>query len=157
MLIIEFLDAIYKLYYNEKLISSDFFKINGVSYFLDENSKNGEGFIGFYDWLRLNPGTIVGIRICYFEDQPYNDILSRYPYVVPVFGNKCMEILFRDSKFDSTLSGDQDFTNNYVYKSENDNYLFTFSLNQLNEEELNSLIQNCNVLSDDQIASFVKK
>jgi hypothetical protein len=111
-------------------------------------SKENEGFIGFFDWLRLDEFTIIGIRICYFEDLLYNEILLKFPYVIPTFENKCMEILFKGDRYISELSGDQDFTNNYVYQSQAKDFIFTFGLDHLKENELSSLLENCEVLNE---------
>lgn len=148
MLIIHFFNSSFNLYYLNSIVCPDLIKINNVIYLKDENSSVSKGFLGFFDWLRLNESEIVGIRICYLEDQPYNDILRGFAYVIPTFDNKCMELLFKGDTYNFELSGDQDFTNNFVYKSENDNYLFTFGLDHLTEEETISLMQYCEVLKE---------
>ena len=121
---------------------------------MDKISKESEGFVGFFDWLRLTESQIVGIRICYLEDLPYNQILQQFPYVVPTFENKCMEILFEGNSYNFELSGDQDFTNNFVYKSENNGNLFTFGLDHLTEQEIESLLQYCEVLDKSNFAEI---
>jgi hypothetical protein len=115
-------------------------------------SKENKGFIGFFDWLRKDKSTIVGLRICYFEHQLYNEILIQYPYINPVFENKCMELLFEGDTYDPNLSGDEDFTNNYVYQSEHGDFLFTFGLDHLTNEELSGLLKYCEVINSRNIS-----
>jgi len=148
MLIINFLTNLFNLYYCNSIIMSDVIKIDRLNYIIDSDSKSNEGFIGFFDWLRIDVNTIVGIRLCFFENQWYNDFLIKLAYVVPTFENKCIEVLFEEYTYDSNLSGDQDFTNNYVYKSQKGEYLFTFGLDHLSEGELNSLLKYCKVLTE---------
>lgn len=124
---------------------------------MDKNSKEGKGFLGFFDWLRLTESKIVGIRICYLQDLPYNQILQLFDYVVPTFENKFMEILFDGDSYKLELSGDQDFTNNFDYKSENNENLFTFGLDHLTEQEIESLIQYCEVLDKSNFAEINRK
>ena len=88
----------------------------------------------------------MGIRICYFEDQPYNEILKKFDYVIPTFENRCMEILFTGQTYNQAFSGDQDFTSNFVYKSKDGDYLFTFGLDHLTQSENKSLMQYCKIL-----------
>jgi len=147
MLIIQFLNSCFQLYYLDHIISPDLLEINNIQYIKDKNSKVSKGFLGFFDWLRLTESKIVGIRICYLEDQPYNRLLQRYPYVTPTFNCRCMEILFEGETYDFNLSGDQDFSNNYVYNSESGSYLFTFGLDHLTKEETNSVLQYCETLN----------
>jgi hypothetical protein len=125
------------------MTNTNILNLKNVSYTMDTTSKNNDGFIGFFDWLRNNNGLITGIRLCFFEHQLYNEYLIKFPYVKPSFENKCMEILFEGNTYNADLSGDQDFINNYVYESANGEYLFTFGLDHLTEEELNSLLQYC--------------
>ena len=148
MLIVVFLKNIFKLYYYKKIIVENKLKIAGIEYFSDINSMENNGFIGFFDWLRINRSTIVGIRVSYFEHQIYNKILIKLPYIVSTNIGQSMEILFTGASYEPQLSGDQDFTNNYVYKSENEDYLFTFGLDHLSEEELNSLKTHCEILDE---------
>jgi|GEM_PF-5044572 len=146
MLLILFVNNIFKLFYCDSIINVESFKINETKYFIDDISKKNEGFIGFFDWLRINDKKIIGIRICYFEDLSYNSFLLQLPFVKPAFENKCMEILFEGDTYNADLSGDQDFTNNYVFKSLSGEYLYTFGLDNLTQEELNGLIKHCKVI-----------
>lgn len=154
MLIVHFLKNMFRLYYVNKIISTDILKIDGVFYSKDSSSNQNDGFIGFFDWLRADENTIVGIRICYFENQPYNKLLISLPYMRPTFESKCVELLFGESTYVPDISGDQDFTNNYVFKSEGDEYLFTFGLDHLTDNELNSLLKYCTVLPEESLVSY---
>lgn len=151
MLIVHFLRNMFKLYYVDNIVSSDELTINDATYKKELNSKDNEGFIGFFDWLRADDVAIVGIRICYFESQSYNELLKSFPYIRPTFNGKCMELLFEGDTYNSDLSGDQDFTNNYVFKSEGGDYLFTFGLDHLMDKELSSLLKYCEVLNEDDL------
>jgi hypothetical protein len=142
----------FKLYYSKKIISSDKLTIEDKDFSKDLSSTLNEGFIGFFDWLRSNEQTIIGIRICYFENQPYNDLLMSLPYILPTFGNKCMELLFEQGAYLPDISGDQDFTNNYVFKSADGASLFTFGVDSLTDKELNSLLSHCTILSPDDLS-----
>jgi hypothetical protein len=145
---------VFSLYYVSRIIYTDILKIDGVFYNKDSNSKQNDGFIGFFDWLRTDEHTIVGIRICYFENQPYNKLLTSLPYIRPTFESKCAELLFEERTYTPDISGDQDFTNNYVFKSEGGDYLFTFGLDHLTDKELNSLLNHCTVLPEDSLVSY---
>jgi hypothetical protein len=151
MLIIHFLDNFFKLYYCNSIVNSNVLKIKNTIYLKDKNSKESKGFLGFFDWLRITESKIVGIRICYLEDQPYNQILQQFSYVTPTFENRCMEILFKGESYNPEFSGDQDFTNNFVYKSDNADYLFTFGLDHLDEEEIDSLLQYSEMLNESDL------
>jgi len=153
MLILRFLNDLFELYYVSNIIHANILRLKGINYILDTNSKESEGFIGFFDWLRNDNRQIKGLRLCFFEHQGYNNYLINFPYVKPSFDNKCIEILFEGSTFNIDLSGDQDFTNNYVYESERGEYLFTFGLDHLSQEELNSLLIYCEVITAEGLIS----
>jgi hypothetical protein len=137
MLLINLLADSCKLYSGDFEIS-DQLVVNNKTYNLDPISKGNNGFIGFFDWLRRDSFTIIGIRMCFFEDQGYNKLFRKLPYVKSSFDEKCIEITFIDAAYNADLSGDQDFSQNYIYKSVND-YLVTFNLDHLTEKEFESL------------------
>ncbi len=143
MLIIRFLNTLFQMYYLNDTVTRNNLIIKDVNFIIDSNSKKNEGFIGFFDWLRKDKETIIGIRTSFFEHQEYNKFLVNLPYVNPTFDNKCMEIMFEDTSYNFDLSDDQDSTNNYVYKSDSGEYLFTFGLDNLTEQELNKLLNYC--------------
>jgi hypothetical protein len=143
MLIILLLNNIVKLYFNKILLVQDKIELNGIIYSVDKDSKKNEGFVGFFDWLRKDENTIVGIRMCFFENFDYNKLFFEYSYIKPSFNNRCAELIFRDDEYDPVLSGDQDFSNNYIYKSNVGDHLVTFGLDHLNENEVEALSGYC--------------
>lgn len=143
MLLILFFESAFRLYYVKNLVFPKAVRMGNVIYYKDSESGENEGFIGFFDWLRKNEAEIVGIRICYFEHHPYNSVLRSFPYVNVTNEGRWIELLFTSQSYDFDLSGDQDFTHNYVYRSENGEYLFTFGLDHLTEAELSSLRKYC--------------
>lgn len=151
MLLIHLSNNVFKLYYCNTLLNSDLLYLNKSSFTIDVKSKENEGFVGFFDWLRSDEFTIIGIRICYFEDLLYNELLLKFPYVNSTFDGKFTEILFKGNSYSSELSGDQDFTNNYVYHSQDNDFIFTFGLDHLTENELSSLLENCEVLNEEDL------
>lgn len=143
MLLILFLNSTFKLYYLKDIAISAQIEINHVIYVKDDDSNKNQGFIGFFDWLRTDMYTICGIRVCYFDDLPYNNILRSYPYIQSAFSGSYPELLFKGNYYNPKFSGDQDFTNNYAYRSNTSDYLLTFGLDHLTEDELNSLLVYC--------------
>lgn len=137
MLLFCFLASGYKLF-DKDIQISDQLIIDGVTYNLEPQSRESEGFIGFFDWLRKDQDNIIGLRLCFFQHHGYNDLFVQFPYVKATFGGKCLEIEFTEDVYNEDLSGDQDFTQNYVYKS-NEGYLVTFNLDHLSKGELESL------------------
>ncbi|HAI75083.1 MAG TPA: hypothetical protein DCM08_02455 [Microscillaceae bacterium] len=100
MLIIAFFKHTFRLYYLKDLIFSDMIKIGNKNYHKDFESKENEGFIGFFDWLRKNETEIVGIRLCYFEHHIYNRLLNTFPYVNVTNEGKWIELLFKNQTYD---------------------------------------------------------
>ena len=149
MLLIRVLNNSFDLYYVEGSFTANVLNVDYEQYTLDLNSSQNEGFIGFFDWLRSSNEVIAGIRLCFFEHQEYNRFFLTLPYVKSTFGYKCMEVLFDTSaSVDEELSGDQDFTHNYAYKSQGGGYLFTFLLDHLTPKELESLLRYCKVVKN---------
>jgi len=148
MLIIIFQEALFRLYYCSNIVFSDTLKIEGIKYRIDANSKENQGFIGFFDWLRVSQHFITGIRLCLFEHQSYYKYLSKLPYISSTFGNKCYELFFEGEEYIPSISGDQDFTSNYVYESEKGNLLITFGLDHLKVEEIEGLKKHCTVINE---------
>ncbi len=156
MLLIYFQNNSFRLFYTSETIEANTLKINNIDFFIDSNSEENKGFTGFFDWLRLDSSTIIGIRIWFFDHQIYNQLLMKYSYVIPSYENKCMEIYFiLNQKYASDISDDQDFTNNYVYRSQDNNYIITFETNLLEEAELDSLINICEILPLESFKPFV--
>jgi hypothetical protein len=143
MLLIIFLENSFKLVLCQSIYIHETIVIDGISYKMDETSKKNEGFIGFFDWLRVNEKTIIGIRLSYFDYLKYTALFLDKPYTKGVFENRSIELLFKECDFDFELSGDQDFTNNYVYESHTGEHLCTFGLDHLTKEEYDSLLKYC--------------
>jgi len=144
MLILHLHPIGYKLFYKKSFELSDHIVIDDKEFHLDFESRRNDGFIGFFDWLRHDEVSIVGVRMCFFEHHGYNDFFFNLPYMKPSFEGKCAEILFKEVAYNADMSGDQDFSQNYVYKSfSNDAYLITFNLDHLTDLELNSLLRYC--------------
>ena len=121
-------------------------RLQGVAYQLDAASAL-EGWLGFFDWLRTDPATVVGVRLCLFTDLPYQAWLHRYPYAVALDNDQVMEILFRPAMPDHHLSSDQDFGPNYAYRHA-DRLLLTFPTDHLTEAEWASLRALCQPLQE---------
>lgn len=151
MLLILFLENSFKLFLCKSLIINDIIIIHNKSFKMDEISKKNEGFIGFFDWLRISEENIVGIRVYFFDDLAYTACLLERSYAKGVFNNRSIEILFKGDSFDFNLSGDQDFTENYVYKSDTGEYLIMFRLDHLTENEFHSLSEFCEVINEDAV------
>lgn len=141
MLIVQFLIDKFFLFYVSEISFPEVILINNRKYSIDKDSKENLGFIGFFDWLRKNESSIVGIRISFFEHHGYNKILSNFAYLNVVDGN--CELLFVNENYKQEISGDQDFTNNFVYMSEDNQPVFTFGLDHLSKDELDSLLAYC--------------
>jgi hypothetical protein len=127
----------YKLQCKEIQIS-DHLNIDNVNYVLDLQSKKNDGFIGFFDWLRTDELNIIGIRMCLFPDQAYIGLFSQFPYMKHTSDARCLELKFANKKYNEIFSGDQDFSQNFVYKGDA-GYLITFSLDHLSGAEIESL------------------
>jgi hypothetical protein len=127
----------YKLQCKDVQIS-DFLDIDNIIYVLDSQSKKSDGFMGFFDWLRADESTIIGIRMCLFPHQAYIDLFSQLPYLKVTIDARCLEIKFADIEYNETLSGDQDFSKNFIYKADL-GYLVTFNLDHLSSTEIESL------------------
>ncbi len=153
MLLILFIENTFKLYLCNTIYINDNITLNSKLYKVDLVSKNNEGFIGFFDWLRIEDEKIVGLRLSFFDDLSYTNIFIGKSYVKGVFDDRSIELLFKDIDYDYDLSGDQDFTNNYVYRSEDGEYLLTFGLDHLTEKELGSLFEYCDIISKKELES----
>lgn len=143
MLLIVFSKNTFKLFYLKQFYSTDVVTVEGKKYTIDSQSKENNAFIGFYDWLRSKDAQLVGVRMCFFEHHGYNKFLEQLSNVQPTFDGRCMELMFGNEEYKPEISGDQDFGNNYVYVSNDDEYLITFSTDHLDMQELDSLLSYC--------------
>lgn len=143
MLIIQFLQNTLRLYiYKSKDVFNEI-TINNITYQIEIESKEAQGFIGFYDWLRSDFKEIIGIRLCLFEHHSFNKVLSALPYARNTFDGRCTEFSFVDKGCNQQLATDQDFGGNYFYTSVNNEYLLTANLEYLSSEEYQSLADQC--------------
>ncbi|ATL49389.1 hypothetical protein COR50_20635 [Chitinophaga caeni] len=153
MLLILFIENTFKLFLCKSIYINDIIILKNKLYKIDSTSKSNEGFIGFFDWLRKNDKTIVGIRLNFFDYLNYCNVLITKSFVKYVFENRSIELMFKGEYFNFDLSGDQDFTNNFVYESEDGEYVFTFGLDHLTEDELKSLQEYCEVITEEELGS----
>ena len=110
----------------------------GEAFYFDEN--HGE-FTGFYDWLRADRERVIGVRYWPFEEIRFRyEALCRLSYVFIPEGKKFVEIYFsNDRKFDPSISADQDFGKNKVFRSPSGDYVITFNMPNLSESDLERL------------------
>jgi hypothetical protein len=99
---------------------------------------------GFYDFLRLHDGHIVGVRFTPFVDKTdICDLATSGPGLViaatPLFPT--MELFWGVQKgYDRTLSVDQFMDSNYLFRSESQKYAITFGFSHLPEAEAEDLL-----------------
>lgn len=125
-------------------------RLHGSTYYFDVESAGG--FIGFFDWLRTDSASIVGVRLCPLDESHFQPLLSRYPYTTAVdfvntyhYAGYYTEIWFEHSAYNPALSGDQDFTSNFVYRNA-DQLLLTFPTNAFSAAEWAGLLARCQPL-----------
>ena len=86
-------------------------------------------FIGFYDWLRGVDGTVIGVCLWPLLDETSADLDSaaRCTNVESAHEGNQLSIYFGAGRtFEPTLSGDQDFGDNRLFKGAN-RWILTFS------------------------------
>lgn len=86
-------------------------------------------FIGFFDWLRNKEEQIIGVRINTWAefDIPYKKF-EKLKYV-SIDTQMKISFYFSDDKLiQESISGDQDFRSNRVYKSVDGNYAISFRM-----------------------------
>jgi hypothetical protein len=125
-------------------------RVHGATYHFDVESEGG--FIGFFDWLRADPTGIVGVRLCLLKASHFHSLLGRYPYATAVdvvnadqHAGHYTEIRFEQRAYNPALSGDQDFTSNFVYRGA-DRLLLTFPTDYLSAAEWAGLLAKCQPL-----------
>lgn len=125
-------------------------RVHGATYHFDVESAGG--FIGFFDWLRADPASIVGVRLCPLNQPHFQPLLGRYPYTTAVnfvntyhYAGQYTEIWFEHSAYNPALSGDQDFTSSFVYRNA-DQLLLTLPTNALCATEWAGLLARCQLL-----------
>lgn len=118
-----------------------------MAYRRDAESTKAEGFIGFFDWLRTDPATVVGVCLFPFPDLPYQSLLHCYPYAAPCSEDQGMEIRFAPGRHDPALSGDQDFGFTYIYRRA-DRRLLTFPVDHFTQPEWAGLLMLCQPIQE---------
>ena len=115
-------------------------------------SINGESFEetgagdtnGFYDFLRLQGGRIVGVRFTPFvEHADICDSATQGPdlRVVGAAPTASVELFWGTERgYSETLSADQFMDYNYIFKSPSQTYAVTFGFSHLEENEINELL-----------------
>lgn len=104
-------------------------------------------YIGFYDWLRNNENSIIGVNFTPMnkEDRFILEIISNFKYTNLNNKGKAIEIYFSEQKqYISNISSDQDFGYIQFLVSDNNNYAMTIDITQLNNIEIDSIKTNCN-------------
>jgi hypothetical protein len=99
---------------------------------------------GFYDFLRLQDGHIVGVRFTPFmEHADLCDSATQGPglRVVGVAPTVSIELYWgNDQGYVESLSGDQFMDYNYVFRSPAQRYAVTFGFSHLEEDEIKELM-----------------
>jgi len=99
---------------------------------------------GFYDFLRLPQGHIVGVRFTPFVE--HSDICdSATPglglRITSAFPTSSIELFWETERnYDYALSADQFFDCNYIFKSPSQKYAVTFGFSHLPENEIEDLL-----------------
>jgi hypothetical protein len=104
-------------------------------------------FTGFYDWLRTDDGTIVGVGFQPLIDEKdeiellTNEFL-KFSYIVKSEDVDEIDIFFSDNrKYNPSKSADQDFRNSRIYKSSDGEFAVSFGLREVIFSSLNSTYQ----------------
>jgi len=99
---------------------------------------------GFYDFLRLPQGGIVGVRFTPFvEHSDICDSATPGPglRVTGTAPTASVELFWSgDHAYSETLSADQFMDYNYIFKSPLQTYAVTFGFSHLEESEINDLL-----------------
>jgi hypothetical protein len=99
---------------------------------------------GFYDFLRLPAGHIVGIRFTPFVECAHIcNSASPGPglRVTGTFPTASLELFWgTEREYDHALSADQFMDNNYIFKSASQKYAVTFGFSFLAENEIEDLL-----------------
>ncbi len=109
--------------------------LNSVDY-VDEGSGT---WTGFYDWLRTDHNTIIGVRFWPFPElAAILDGLSNTPYVIVAEHN--FEIYFTQrTEHETSKSNDQEFIYSRVYRSSDGSWAVVFGLYELSTTEMESV------------------
>ena len=101
------------------------------SFTYDNTTFRNQGFgdfTGFYDWLRNKDGEVIGVRYLPVDELKFLwHALANLPYVKVNQKIKSIEFYFsNDRTVDESVSDDQDFGSNSVYKSDDGIFAISF-------------------------------
>ncbi len=108
---------------------SEFFVFENIHY----KDLGYDDFVGFYDWLRNTDKRIIGVRCYPWEEFSFPYATVRVlPYVEIDSEEKSVCLFFSDERsFEESLSDDQDFGNNRMYKSDTEEYAISFDADRV--------------------------
>ena len=99
---------------------------------------------GFYDFLRVPDGHIVGVRFTPFvEHSDICDSATQGPglQVTGAAPTASVELFWGNGReYSETLSGDQFMDYNYIFRNPSKAYAVTFGFSHLEENEINDLL-----------------
>jgi hypothetical protein len=114
------------------------FTLNGTEY---HDTELGE-WTGFYDWLRDSNGALLGVRYWLNEG---TELLVQHVRVLgyaSVDPSRFIEIYFSERReIDDTLSADQEFLYDPVFRSDDGGYALSFAMEGLSEAEVRSIVE----------------
>ena len=86
-------------------------------------------FTGFYDWLRTAGGLVIGVRYYPVQEVEFLCTLTEpLPYVEIDPQTRILTLYFSEDRgVEPSISADQDFGDNKVYKSETGEYGLSFN------------------------------
>jgi hypothetical protein len=132
---------------------SEISSVFGAEYFSEPDSDQSNGF---YDFLRSDRETILGVRWIPFPQAEY--ILDRIPKTPLVALNstgsvKCLMVWLRgESKFDDHISDDQWFWWNRIFiNKRTGESVLTFGISDLTSAEIASIVQGLGASRTDQM------
>jgi hypothetical protein len=94
----------------------------------------------FYDWLRDSDSNVLGVRYWLSSETEFLAHQARELSYVHLDALRCIEIYFSERReVDQSLSSDQDFLYDAIFRSDDGQYAIGFGVGELNEAELSSL------------------
>ena len=99
---------------------------------------------GFYDFLRVHQGHIVGVRFTPFMEHSHICDSAVQGQGLRVTGDAptaSVELFWgREREYCESLSADQFMDDNYIFRSASQMYAVTFGFSHLEENEINDLL-----------------
>ena len=88
---------------------------------------------GFYDWLRNPEGEVIGVRYLPADELDFIcDALAHLPYAKVDRKSKSIELYFStDTTIVESISNDQDFGDNSLFKSSTETYALSFNASEV--------------------------